>query len=134
MKTFIKAQVSSFVATGADFCITIVCAELLRVNVVASAAIGNVAGAGVNFLLGRQWVFTPLTGDPDSDTKFSKTSVPGQAIKYAIVWLGYMALATFGIYLLETYTSLHYIFSKMLIGLTLAVTYNYFLQKKFVFN
>ena len=133
MRTFLKAQVSSIAATGADFCITVICAEWLRINVVISAAIGNVGGALVNFLIGRQWVFSPVAGDDRVDTGF-RSRVSGQAMKYAIVWLGYMALATLGIYLLETYTSLHYIFSKVIVGIVLAFSYNYFLQKKFVFN
>lgn len=123
MKTFVKAQTASLAATLADFCITILCAELLHINVVASAAIGNVGGAIVNFMMGRKWVFV-------SDEK----GIGAQALKYAVVWFGYMALATFGIYVLENYTPLHYIFSKILVGITLAATYNYFLQKKFVFN
>jgi putative flippase GtrA len=123
MKTFLKAQTSSLVATVIDFLITIGCVEFALIPVVISGAIGNASGAVINFRMGQKWVFDP-----------SESSAAIQALRYGVVWSGYLILNATGMMVMERFTPIHYVLSKIIVGVTLAVTYNYFLQKKFVFN
>ena len=84
--------------------------------------IGTIVGGVANFALGRVWVF-----------KKRKKAIPLQAVKYMVVWGGNVALNTGGVFLITHYVGLDYKISKVLVSFSVGVTYNYFLQKKFVF-
>ncbi|HEX2608763.1 MAG TPA: GtrA family protein [Flavisolibacter sp.] len=123
MITFIKAQMSSFIASGMDNCCTVFAAEALGIWYVWAAAIGTIIGGIINFSLGRNWVFqSKEKGQLD------------QAKRYLLVWLIYLGLATSGVYLLTHYLHINYIFSKLAVSLILAIGYNYPLQKRYVFK
>ena len=47
--------------------------------------VGNIVGAITNFVIGRQWVFISS----------ESTTLRQQALRYAIVWLGYVAGSVF---------------------------------------
>ena len=85
--------------------------------------IGAILGANTNFLLGRYWAF---------ESKEDK--IMHQAFRYALVSMGSLLLNTVGLYLLVENTSLNPTTAKVIIGVIVAVTYNYLLQKKFVFR
>ncbi|MFD0794234.1 GtrA family protein [Mucilaginibacter litoreus] len=123
MATFVKAQASSFIASVLDFLTTIACKELFGVWYVAASFIGTVTGGITNFALGRVWVFK----------KKKEKTIPVQAIKYIVVWCGNLALNTAGVFLVTHYIKLDYKISKVLVSLFVGFSYNYFLQKKFVF-
>ncbi|MEB0260138.1 MULTISPECIES: GtrA family protein [unclassified Mucilaginibacter] len=123
MATFVKAQASSFIASLIDFLTTIVCKEVFLIWYVTASFIGTVAGGFTNFALGRAWVFR----------KRKEKTIPLQAFKYLLVWCGNLALNTLGVFLVTHYIKLDYKISKIVVSFTVGITYNYFLQKKFVF-
>ncbi|MES2266180.1 MAG: GtrA family protein [Bacteroidota bacterium] len=123
MATFVKAQASSFISSAVDFLITIVLKEAFSVWYVTASFIGTIMGGVTNFVLGRAWVFK----------KKQEKTIPLQAVKYLLVWLGNLALNTLGVFLVTHYIKLDYKISKIVVSFTVGITYNYFLQKKFVF-
>jgi len=122
MAPFVKAQASSFIATTFDFLTTIVCKEFFYLWYVNASLIGTIVGGITNFVLGRRWVF-----------KRSEKAIPLQVIKYLAVWGGNLLLTTLGVFVVTHYIGLSYIISKALISVIVGVSYNYILQKKFVF-
>ena len=120
---FFSAQVAAFIGTAVDFITVILLTELLAIWYVTSNVIGAALGAITNFLLGRYWVF-------DSTEK----KIYNQAFRYFLVALGSLLLNTFGLYILTEYTSLHYIVSKIIVAVLIAFTFNFFLQKNFVYK
>ena len=123
MVTFAKAQVASFTASVVDYWCTIISVELVGIWYVWASAVGTVVGGFTNFYLGRNWVFKRREKDRHK-----------QMIKYLIVWTGYFILTTFGVFLLTHFSNLNYIISKALVSLVMAVSYNYPLQKRYVFR
>ncbi|MGY4538322.1 putative flippase GtrA [Mucilaginibacter sp. UYNi724] len=124
MATFVKAQASSFIASLIDFLTTIVCKEVFLIWYVTASFIGTIGGGVANFALGRSWVFKK---------KKKEKAIPLQAFKYLLVWCGNLALNTLGVFLVTHYIKLDYKISKIVVSFTVGITYNYFLQKKFVF-
>lgn len=123
MITFLKANMASLVASLSDFLMTILLVQWGRVDVVIAAVAGTTTGGVVNFLIGRHWVFQ--TGD---------NRVVRQFFKYGLVWTGNLLLNTGGVYLLASCAGFHYIGSKLVTAVLVAVLYNYPLQKNFVFS
>ncbi len=124
MRLFLKAKAASSIATGSDYLVTIVLKEWLQLWYLAAVGIGMIVGGVVNFSLGRsQWVF-----------QASQKSVSEQAVKYLIVWAGNFVLVWIGVYGLSEWAGLNYMISKTIVSLIVSVTYNYVLQKDFVFG
>lgn len=123
MFTFLKAQTASLIATIVDFLITVVVKEMFGATYLVATATGNVIGGITNFMLGRGWVF-----DAENNIMYR------QAIKYVLVWMGSIALNTFGVYVFTHYAGLNYMYSKVLASIIVAFSYNYLLQKRYVFR
>lgn len=123
MLTFAKAQAASFAASMVDYAVTIFCVEILHFWYVVGSATGTITGGITNFSMGRRWVF-----------RRTEAARRRQAVRYLLVWTGYWALATAGVYLLTHLGGFNYIVSKISVTLFLAVAYNYPLQKRFVFR
>lgn len=121
--TFAKAQIASLIASIIDYWCTVISVEIIGIWYVWASAIGTVIGGITNFSLGRNWVFRSRDKRRQS-----------QLIKYLIVWTGYLILTTSGVFLLTHYTRLNYVISKAMVSLVMAISYNYPLQKKFVFR
>jgi putative flippase GtrA len=121
--TFAKAQIASLIASIIDYWCTVISVEIIGIWYVWASAIGTVIGGITNFSLGRNWVFRSRDKRRQS-----------QMIKYIIVWTGYLILTTSGVFLLTHYTRLNYVISKVMVSLVMAISYNYPLQKKFVFR
>jgi putative flippase GtrA len=107
-----------------DFGCTIVCVEVLGLWYGHAGIVGNVVGAVTNFVIGRQWVFL------SSET----TNLKRQALRYAIVWFGYVALGFLLLVAVTDYVDINYRIAKLLVAIFLSVTYNYVLQKRYVFK
>jgi len=130
MITFTKAQLTSLLATGVDFFVTFL---LLRWAGLPSAAAsgrvtfygatGTLCGGCAHFLISRNWVFNA------QEKKWTE-----QLNRYILVWIGNLALNASGLYLLNRYAGLDPMPAKIITATTIAVFYNYTLQKKFVFK
>ena len=120
---FVSAQIAAFIGTVVDFVTVYLLTEFGGVWYVISNSIGATLGAITNFLMGRYWVF-------HSTTK----KIYHQAFRYFLVATGSMILNTLGVYLLTENTSLHYMLSKVIVAVIIAFTFNFFLQKNFVFK
>jgi putative flippase GtrA len=122
MSTFIKAQASSIIATFFDFLTTVVCKEFFYFWYVIASLIGTIVGGTTNFALGRIWVFNRR-----------EKKMPVQVMRYLIIWNGNLLLSTLGVFIVTHYFGLSYIVSKVIVSVTVGISYNYLLQKKFVF-
>jgi putative flippase GtrA len=122
-KEFLSAQVAAFIGTAVDFGMVIFLTEVFGVWYVISNAIGATCGAVTNFFLGRNWVFSS-----------TKNKISHQALRYFLVATGSMILNTLGVYLLTEFTALNYISSKIIVAVFIAFTFNFLLQKHFVFK
>lgn len=122
MATFLKAQVASLSASIFDFLTTLVCTQYLNFWYVTGSASGTIVGGIINFTMGRHWVF----GTP-------KKKAYIQLMRYILVWSGNFMLTTSGVFLVTNFLNINYIVSKIIVTSTVGVTYNYLMQKKFVF-
>ena len=120
---FLKAQASSLAATIVDFFTAILLTQVIGVWYIAANIAGNVAGGLTNFFVNRQWVFAK-----------EKDAVSLQAVKYILVWGGNMVLNAGCVWLLVNYKILDYVWAKIMVAIVIGVTYNYMIQKRFVFK
>lgn len=123
MITFIKAQAASLMATIVDFSIYIILVEGFHAWYLAASIAGTISGGVANFMLGRKWVFR------STDRK-----IPVQAIKYMLVWGGNLLLVSGGVYALKQFGGVNYIAAKVVVSIVVGFSYNYLLQKRFVFK
>lgn len=121
--TFLKANVASLVASSCDFGFAILLKEYFGVDAVLASVCGTVLGGVINFLIGRYWAFNAATN-----------SMAGQGMRYIITWAGNLVLNAVGVYLLVHHTNTDYRIAKLITSLTVAIAYNYPLQKKYVFK
>lgn len=122
-KLFVGAQFAAVAGTAVDFATMWFLKEILGFWYVTATAIGAFSGAVTNFLLGRFWVFTA-----------TESRMREQAFKYALVAAGSLLLNTIGVYIVTEFTGIHYFYSRIIVAVVIAVTYNFFLQKNFVFR
>jgi putative flippase GtrA len=123
MLTFLKANISSSIASLLDYLVTIFLASITRIDVVVASTTGTVCGGILNFVIGRTWVF-----------ESRKRKVHQQAFRYGVVWTGNLILNTAGMYVLTKIAKVHYVPAKMFVSLMVGFCYNYVLQKKYVFR
>ena len=122
MITYLKAQASAIIGSGVDFLTTIFLVETLHLWYVSGNLVGNIAGAVTQFIFARNWAFHAENG-----------RVSNQVVRYILVWIGNLGLSAAGIYFFTHFTGINYILSKTLTSVLLGLTYNYIMQKKFVF-
>lgn len=120
---FLKAQLSSLIATAVDFTITIVLKEVFGLWYVLANVTGVTCGGITNFIINKDWVFTG-----------SEKAVRIQAQRYFLVWSGNFLLNASGVWAITQTGMLSYISAKMVVSFIMAFTYNFFLQKHFVFK
>lgn len=123
MFVFLKAQASSLISTAADFAITFVLKQMMGTWFFMASIIGTICGGIINFLLGRNWVFS------------SREHKAGeQLFKYILVWTGSLLLNASGLYFFTEILKLENWISKVMVSLIVGIGYNYVLQKFFVFK
>ena len=122
-KEFLRSQVAAFISTCIDYLTVIMLTELAGLWYIYSNVIGALLGAITNFSLGRHWTFKAQEG-----------AIGNQAFKYALVSIGSVSLNTLGLYALKEWGNVNYIMAKVVVGLFIAVCFNYVLQKHFVFK
>jgi putative flippase GtrA len=123
MLTFLKANISSSIASFFDYMVTIFLVNLFRVDVVIASTTGTVFGGVLNFFIGRTWVF-----------ESRKRKVHQQAFRYGVVWTGNLFLNTGGMFVATKMLKIHYVIAKLFVSLIVGFCYNYVLQKKYVFK
>ena len=121
--SFFRSQSASIIATGADFLMTIFCVEILRIWYVTGTATGNLTGAIISFLLGRNWAFN------QKNDKMWK-----QAIRYALTSLTSMGLNTAGVFFFTETFDIPYIYSKIVAAVLVGVCFNFLMFRYFVFK
>ena len=122
-KEFLRSQIAAFISTCIDYLTVIMLTELAGLWYIYSNVIGALLGAITNFSLGRHWTFKAQEG-----------AIGNQAFKYALVSIGSVSLNTLGLYALKEWGNVNYIMAKVVVGLFIAVCFNYVLQKHFVFK
>lgn len=123
MITFLKANISSSIASFFDYLITIFLVSFFKIDVVIASTTGTIFGGILNFLIGRNWVF-----------QSKKRKVHQQAVRYGMVWAGNLALNTGGMFVLTKLLKVHFVISKLFVSLIVGFGYNYTMQKNFVFK
>jgi putative flippase GtrA len=118
-----KVQVSSLVATGVDFLLTIWLQGVLDLWYLAATMLGTLGGGMVQFYLNRNWVFAA-----------QKDKIVSQAVRYGVIWAGSLLLNGGGVYLLTHFLGFNYLAGKVVVAVFLGCTYNYLLQSHFVFK
>ena len=130
MRTFSRAQIASLLASGVDFGVAFlllhwagVATGTSSVKVAFCGATGTLCGGVTHFMISRTWVFNAR-----------EQRWAAQLNRYALVWIGNLILNVAGLYLLSRYTELDHRIEKIIVSVTVAVCYNYVLQKRFVFK
>ena len=121
--TFTKAQCSASVATVADFALTIVLAKFCHMWYADATLLGAIFGGIVNCSINYRWVFHAL----DMKKKYV-------ALRYLLVWIGSIALNTYGTYALTEASGMNFVLSKAIVAVAVAVIWNYQMQRVFVFH
>jgi putative flippase GtrA len=123
MRTFVKAQAASLIASLTDFSVSIFLAKLLGWWYLLASVTGTIVGGIAHFTISRSWVF-------DAREK----QVGTQAIKYILVWVGSLSLNALGVFLITHYLGENFVVSKIVVSIIIGIFYNYLLQKKIVFK
>ncbi|MDO9376589.1 MAG: GtrA family protein [Bacteroidota bacterium] len=123
MKTFLKANIASLTASFCDYLVTFVLKQFLHFDPVYASITGTVIGGIINFWICRQWVF-----------EAAGAGAVQQGKRYLITWTGNLLLNSLGVFLLIRFAGMFYLLAKLLTSLTVAVAYNYPLQKNYVFK
>lgn len=123
MFTFLKAQASSLISTAVDFLVTFALSEIFGLYYLVANVIGITCGGITNFLLGRYVVFSS-----------KEKKVETQAFRYVLVWLGNFALNIGGVYLFTEGFHIDDKIAKVIVSMIVGFSYNYVLQKFFVFK
>jgi putative flippase GtrA len=119
---FFKAQSAFVLGSSADYFLTIILREIVQVPYIESSLAGNIVGGTFQFILCRNWAFTADRG---------KTT--NQVLKFMIVFAGNLILSAAGLWTLTFFFQMNYLLAKTIVSVILGSTYNYLLQKKFVF-
>jgi putative flippase GtrA len=122
MRVFIKVQVASILGSIADYTATILLTEIFHCWYLVSNLSGNTLGGIAQFNLCRLWAFKDVQG-----------KMPILATRFILVFAGNLILSAAAVYLLTHFLKFNYIVSKTITSILLGISYNYYMQKKFVF-
>lgn len=123
MKTFLKANVASLSASFFDYLVTLLLVKFLHTDALLGGVLGTLFGGGINFLMGRCWVFKTNIG-----------VIHLQGKRYLLAWIGNLILNISGLYILIKLFKVQYMVAKITISIMVAVAYNYHVQKRYVFK
>jgi putative flippase GtrA len=126
---FLKAQVSSFIATASDFLVTIFLREIAGLWYLPASVLGTITGGVVNYFINRTWSFGSRP-----DTKDIQDTIGSQAFRYFHIWAGSIILNASGMWLLTSPGGINYIVSKLIVSFAVGIGFNYPLQKRYVFR
>ncbi len=123
MGSFIKSQIASILGSMADYLTTIALVSFFDCFYLIANFAGNCVGGAAQFFLCRKWAFHAGRG-----------KISPQILKFILVFAGNLLLSATGVFVLTRYIELNYIISKTIVSVLLGISYNYVLQKKFVFS
>jgi putative flippase GtrA len=123
MHKYLKVQVSSLLASLADFLVSICLVYALHFWYIYANAVGNLSGNLIQFFLSRNWVF-----------KTNQSNLLNQLGKYSLFWAGNILLQAGLVYLLKEVCGMGFLVSKTVASILAGLTYNYYGQKLFVFR
>jgi putative flippase GtrA len=123
VKSFSRAQVSSFLATILDYGVLFLCAEVFHFWYVIATALGAFSGAVLNFMINRHWTFEAAHGHMNR-----------QAKRYILVSAGSLLLNTGGVYLVTEFARVHYALSVVWVSLAVGFLFNYPLHRHYVYH
>jgi putative flippase GtrA len=123
MFTYLKAQGSSIIASAIDFGVTVITVNLFGWWYLAASITGTVSGGMVNFYVNRKWVF-----------ESQSTAIKWQILKYILVWAGNLAIVTAGVFVFTHFFHLNYVLAKVFSSVLTGISYNYIMQKQFIFS
>lgn len=120
--SFVRSQIVSVIATACDFGVMIFFTEVAHLWYLVSVFLGTFTGGLVGFILGRRWAFTSRQG-----------RISHQAYRYFIMWVINILLNLGGVYCLVDFLHLKYILAKAIVAVILSISFNYPMQKYYVF-
>ncbi|MVM39029.1 GtrA family protein [Spirosoma sp. HMF3257] len=123
MRTFLKVQATSLMASGIDFLTTILCVSLWHFWYLSASITGAIGGGLVSFIVSKKWTFAE-----------SRQPVASQFSRFVLVWLGNAGANATGLFVTTHFLGVQYLLAKTAVAILVGVTYNYFLQKDFVFT
>ncbi|CAN5273940.1 hypothetical protein BH09BAC4_BH09BAC4_12010 [soil metagenome] len=123
MRTFFKVQATSLLASGIDFLTTVLCVQLWHYWYLSASITGAVVGGLVSFIVSKKWTFAE-----------SRQPVASQFSRFVLVWLGNAGANATGLFVTTHFLGVQYLVAKTVVGILVGISYNYFLQKDFVFT
>lgn len=123
MRTFVKVQATSLMASGTDFLTTFLCERLWPGWYGPASLTGNVFGGLVNFVISKNWTFAG-----------NRQPIGPQFGRFVLVWLGNSGLNAAGLFMATHFLGMHYLLAKTVVSILVGISYNYFFQKDFVFS
>ncbi len=133
---FIKASVSSQIASWTDFMLSFVFFTWVGFEAKYATAVGAIAGGVVNCCINYKWTFRP-----------DDCSYRSVAFKYLLVWLGSFFFNVYGTEwvtnlltnwsLLDDFgipTEARFTVARLGVSLAVSILWNFMLQRYFVFN
>lgn len=121
--SFSRSQVSSAVASAADFVVLFGLVEVLHVWYVAATAIGALVGAISNFVMNRHWSFEA------THARWYR-----QAFRYALISLISMILNSGGVWAVTERFQIHYSISVFVVSALVGIFFNFPMHRYFVFK
>jgi|TARA_R110000782_G_scaffold259894_1_gene350870 putative flippase GtrA len=121
--SFLKYQTAALLATLVDFGVFFLLKDVFHIWYVYATAIGALTGAITNFILCRNWAFSSR-----------EKKLVTQIGRYIMVSLGSLLLNTVLVYVITELFKIHENYSRVMTAILVAVTYNFTLQKYFVFK
>ncbi|HHS95313.1 MAG TPA: GtrA family protein [Phaeodactylibacter sp.] len=122
-KLFVDAQFAAFIGTVVDFATMVFLKEILAWWYGLATAAGSFLGACTNFLLGRYWVF-----------QSNCDKMAPQAFRYVVVAVGSLVLNTVGVILVTECFGISYFYARIIVATIIAISYNFVLQKNYIFK
>jgi len=123
MQTFLKVQAASLLASGADFTVTFLLVNLGILWYLPASITGAVCGGLVSFAVSKNWAFAA-----------DKKPVASQFSRFVLVWLGSTVANATGLFIATHLFGVQYLIAKVGVGILVGVSYNYVLQKDFIFS
>ncbi len=123
MRTLFRSQMAAFIASVFDLLMMIALVEGPGLSPVIANIGGNLSGGAVNFMVNRQWTFMA-----------TDRRIAAQAMKYLVVWAGYIGLSYMAIIIGTEWLGIHYLVVKIVSAVTLGIVYNFMLHKHFVYS